>query len=457
MNLLVLNGSPKGDISITMQYVRFIQKKFPQHKLEILNISQDICAIERDDNAFNEIIEKVKSSDGILWAFPVYFALVPSQCKRFIELIFEKQVQEAFKNKYTASLSTSAHIFDHTAHCYINAICDDLDMKFVDFYSAEMDDILKEEERNRLIQFAEYFSKAIENKYATLRKYEPIKKSTFKYLPGRAQDKIDIGNKKIIIVTDYEDSNANLYRMIDRFRQSFNKVVEVVNLHNINIKGGCKGCFQCWYNNICVCKDEFVSFFNSKIIPADIVIIAGTLKDRFLSSTLKQFWDRAFYNHHKPYYLGKQIGTIISGPARSIRNLMEVCDGGMEFMQANPVGVVTDEHEDSTLIDNQLQTLAERLVYFSNMDYVKPPTFLGAGAKKIVRDLIFGRGRFILPDDHKFHKKHGLYDYPYKNFKMMALNTVMIPLTKLPAIRKEITMKVKAEMIKPYEKIVNTK
>ncbi len=457
MKIVVLNGSPKGDISITVQYVLFIKKKFPQHELKILNISSDICAIERDDNAFNKIIDEVRSSDGILWVFPVYFALVPSQYKRFVELIFEKRVEEAFKDKYTAILSTSARIFDHTAHCYMNAICDDLEMKFVDFYSAEMDDILKEEERNRLILFAEYFFEAIENKYATLRKYESIPDSTFNYIPGRVESKIDIGDKKIVIVTDSEDGEANLSRMIERFRQSFNKASEVVNLHNINIKGGCKGCFHCWYDNICVCKDEFVSFFNSKIIPADIIITAGTLKDRFLSSKLKQFWDRAFYNHHKPYYLGKQTGSIISGPAGRIRNLIETCEGGMEYMRANPAGVVTDEYEDSARIDTQLQTFAERLIHFSNIGYVRPPTFLGAGSKKIVRDLISGRGRFILPDDHKYHKKHGLYDYPYKNLKMMALNMIMIPLTKIPAIRKEITPKIKSEMIKPYQKIVNTK
>ena len=44
MKIIVLNGSPKGDISVTMQYVHFTQKKFPQHELKILNISLALIA-----------------------------------------------------------------------------------------------------------------------------------------------------------------------------------------------------------------------------------------------------------------------------------------------------------------------------------------------------------------------------------------------------------------------------
>jgi hypothetical protein len=63
-------------------------------------------------------------------AFPLYFLLVPSNYKRFIELIWERGAEAAFKGKYAASLSTSIHFYDHIVHNYINAISEDLDMKF---------------------------------------------------------------------------------------------------------------------------------------------------------------------------------------------------------------------------------------------------------------------------------------------------------------------------------------
>ena len=47
MKIIVLNGSPKGEISITMQYINYIQKKFKQHELKIINIAQRINQIEK--------------------------------------------------------------------------------------------------------------------------------------------------------------------------------------------------------------------------------------------------------------------------------------------------------------------------------------------------------------------------------------------------------------------------
>jgi hypothetical protein len=63
-----------------------------------------------------------------------YYFLVSSQYKRFIELIWERKAEGFFKDKYTAVLSTSIHFFDHTAHNYMNAICDDLEMKYLGFF-----------------------------------------------------------------------------------------------------------------------------------------------------------------------------------------------------------------------------------------------------------------------------------------------------------------------------------
>lgn len=42
MKIIVLNGSPKGDVNVTMQYFHFIHKKFTQHELKILDFSQRI-------------------------------------------------------------------------------------------------------------------------------------------------------------------------------------------------------------------------------------------------------------------------------------------------------------------------------------------------------------------------------------------------------------------------------
>ena len=440
-----------------MQYVHFIQKKFPQHELKILNISQRIKAIENDEKVFQQIIDEINSSDGVLWAFPLYFLLVHSNYKRFIELIWENGADNTFRNKYTAALSTSIHFYDHTAHNYINAICDDLNMKYVGSFSADMYDLLEEKEREKLIFFAKHFFEAIENNVPTSKNFQPVTNSKFTYIPGEVKNKIDIDNKKVMILTDSEDNQTNLGRMIQRFSQSFSSEIEVINLNNVDIKGGCLGCLKCGYENNCSYddKDGYKGFFNMKVKTADVIVVAGTIKDRYLSSRWKMFFDRSFFNTHTPTMIGKQIGFIISGPLSQISNLRQVMEAHFEVQQGSIVDFITDEGEDSAEIDELLQSLAERLVQFTHEGYLKPITFLGIGGMKIFRDDIYGRLRFPFRADHKFYHKHGLYDFPQKDYKQRIINSIMLLLTKMPSMRKEIyTKRIKMEMIKPFQKIL---
>jgi len=457
MKIAVLNGSPKGNISVTMQYVHFIQKKFPQHELKIFNNSQEIRKIERDEKAFQGIIDEVRLSDGVLWAFPLYYLHVPSQYKRFIELISERGVQDAFKGKYAASLSTSINFYDHTAHNYMNAICDDLDMRYVDSFSPHMYDLLKEGGRAKLLLFAKHFFEAIENNVPTSKNFKPVTHTEFDYVPGDVDKKIDIGEKKAVIVTDSEDDQTNLGRMIERFRASFSREVEVINLHDVDIKGGCLGCLQCAYDNECSYgdKDEYMEFHKTKVRTADVLVFAGTIQDRYLSSRWKMYFDRSFFNGHTPTLAGKQIGFIVSGPLSQIPNLRQIFEAYVEIQGANLVDFVTDESENSSEIDALLHSLAERLIRFAYEGYTRPVTFLAVGGSKLFRDAIWGPLRFPFQADHKFYRRHRLYDFPQKHYRTRITNGILMLLTKIPSMRREIYLKrMKAELIKPLEKLI---
>jgi len=460
MRIVVLNGSPKGDLSTTIQYVHFVQKKYPQHRLKILNISQKMRAIEKDQSSFQKIIDEVKSADGVLWAFPLYFLLVHSHYKRFIELISERGAESAFKNKYTAALSTSVHFFDHTAHNYINAICDDLDMKYVGAFSADMYDLLKEKERGKLILFAKHFFEAIEHNFQTSKKFEPVKYSEFAYVNGEIEGKVDVDGKKVIILTDATEDQTNLNRMIERFSGAFSRSIELINLRDVDIKGGCRGCIQCGYDNTCFYenKDEYIEFINTKIKPANILVFAGAVKDRYLSSKWKMFFDRSFFNTHIPIFIGKQVGFVISGPLSQIPNLRQVLEAYSQMQRVNTVNFVTDESKNSTALDALLHGLAGRLVQFAQEEYSNPATFLGVGGRKVLRDEVYGRLRFPFQSDHQFYRKHGFYDYPQKEYKTRIQNLFYKFLLKIPSMRKEIYNKrMIPEMVKPLQKIVESK
>jgi multimeric flavodoxin WrbA len=457
MKIVVLNGSPKGNISVTLQYVHFIGKKFPQHELKIFNIAQEIRKIEGEEKAFQEIIEAVKSADGVLWAFPLYFLLVHSNYKRFIELIWERKAEAAFKNKYAASLSTSIHFFDHTAHNYINAVCDDLDMRFVGAFSAGMYDLLKTKEQDRLVKFAEHFFEAIGSNAPISNNFRPLLPRKFDYAPGAVGKRIDVGGKKVLILTDSNDAHTNLGRMVERFKGSLSGDVEVVNLNDVDIKAGCLGCIQCGYDNTCAYRDKdgYVEFFNKKVKRADVLVFAGTIRDRYLSSRWKLFFDRSFFYGHAPKYTGKQLGFIISGPLSQLPNLRQIFEAYAEGEQANLVDFVTDEYESSAETDALLQSLAERLIRFANEGYMKPSTFLSVGGAKLFRDEIWGRLRPSFIADYRFYQEHGMLDFPQKDYKMRIQVAIFMLLQRFPAFRKEYVRRTKAEMIKPLQKVVD--
>jgi multimeric flavodoxin WrbA len=459
MKITVLNGSPKGNLSVTMQYVNFIQKKFPHHELKILNIASQIKKIEKDEKAFQEIMDEVRSSEGVLWAFPLYYLLVSSQYKRFIELIWEKGATGIFKNKYTAVLSTSIHFFDHTAHNYMNAICDDLEMKYLGSFSAGMYDLLSRKGREKWILFASEFFDGIQNHVPTSKRFSPLLYRTFDYVQGPVGHKISARGKRVLILTDLKDPHTNLGRMIERLKNSFMDEVKVTNLHQVDIKGGCLGCLQCGYDYQCSYgnQDEYVQFYKDQVKNADILILAGTIQDRYLSSRWKMFFDRSFFHTHTPSLIGKQVGFILSGPLRQIPNLRQILEAYTEYQQANLVDIITDEEEDSKILDARFQHLAERGILLAEKNYIKPQTFLSVGGMKIFRDDVWGKLRFPFQADHQFYKKHHLYDFPHRKYKSRLMNSLLILLTKIPSMRKEIYRKrIKEEMLKPLQKVVNS-
>jgi multimeric flavodoxin WrbA len=457
MKVIILNGSPKGAVSVTMQYVEFVQQNFPQHELEIINISQKIKKLENDDDLLQNVVERIKSSDAVLWAFPVYFFLVPSQYKRFIELLWERDKTIFFEGKYTGVLSTSIHFYDHTAHNYMRAVCDDLRMNYIGSYSADMSDLNENDERERLLQFAEDFFDGAKNKIAVSRAYKPLSVEEFGYAGGNAASGINVDGKKVLILTDSVDDKSNLGGMVEVFRKCVCDEVEVINLNKLNIKDGCIGCLQCSYDNECVFKgvDDFVDFYDTKVKTADIIIFAGNIKDRYLSSKWKAYFDRSFFNNHVPTLVGKQVGFIVSGPLSEIPNLREILEAYTELNGANLVDFVTDECGDSTKMDALLESLALRIVRFSHSEYIKPSTFLSIGGKKVLRDAIWGDMRFPFLADHKYYKSHNLYDFPHRNLLRRFRNSVMLLLIKIPAIRNEIYIKrMKSLMLKSYKKVL---
>jgi hypothetical protein len=260
-----------------------------------------------------------------------------------------------------------------------------------------------------------------------------------------------VEGKKVLIVADNLSDNTNLQKMVERLRQTFSPSAELIQLKDIDIKGGCLGCLQCGFDNICVYegKDGYIDFYNNKVKRADILIVAGAIHDRYLSSLWKCFFDRSFFNGHTPALMGKQVGFVIAGPFNQISNLREILKASIEMQHCNLVGFVSDDLGSSSEINDALQTMASNAALQSKIGYIQPPTFYRVAGNKLFRDAVWGRLRVVFQADHRYYKEHGIYNFPQKYYKWRIINSILVALTKIPAVRREFVKRMKQEMIKP--------
>jgi len=235
--------------------------------------------------------------------------------------------------------------------------------------------------------------------------------------------------------------------------QAFDGTAELVNLHDVDIRGGCLGCCQCGYDNTCVYKDGFRDFYSKTLGAADIIVIAGTVHDRYLSSAWKQFFDRSFFNGHIPSLAGKQVGFVIAGPLRQLPYLKEALTAWADVGGCRAL-FVTDEDRDSEKLDALLDTTAIRLVRGAVTGYIPPHTFYAVGGHKIFRDNIYGNMRLPFQADYRYYKEHGMFDFPQKDLRTRIFNAVFVPLTKIPVLRKKMFSDLKHHMIQPFENVL---
>jgi len=452
MRIAVINGSPKANQSITLHHIHYLAKRVPAHPIEIINVSNRIATIEKDKRLFDEITEKMAAADAVLWSFPVYYCLVPSQLKRFLELLFERCAPGIFSGKYTTSFTTSINFFDHAAHNYMQGVCEELGFLYVKSYSAHMEDFFSPDRRDSMLSFYKWFLKMVEQKVPVNRKYSVPRHDTVVYDPGALKRKEKTLHHKVLLLTDEQATDTNLAKMVEVFKNSSAMNIDTWNLHNIDMKNGCLGCCRCGYENKCIQKDGYASFFNDHLKRADIIIFAGSVKDHYLSSTWKKFLDRSFFNGHIPALEGKRLGFILSGPLSRIQNLREVLEAYAEIWHMKSCGFVTDEHGTSEEITRQLHAFNQEIELACEQDLEFGGNYYQVAGKKLFRDFIYETSA-VFRADHKFYRRTGVYkDFPQRKYKKRYQNAVFKAFLAIRPIRKKIHAAFVPGMLAPYKK-----
>ena len=427
MNILVINGSPKGENSITLHTCLYLEKQFPQEHFSYLQVGARIKALEKD---FTPALDALRKADLLIFCYPVYTFLVPYQLHRFIELM--KASGEDFSGKIATQVSTSKHFYDITAHRFIQDNCIDLGMRCLDGLSADMDDILKEKGRRQAKDWMGFLLWQIAGGT----------------VPERAV--AEASGKRAVIVADLEPEDARLKEMIDRFTAIFPYPCDLINIREFPFKGGCLSCFNCAATGQCIYPDGFDEFLRGTIHKHDAILYAFRIQDHSMGSRFKMYDDRQFCNGHRTVTMGTPFGYLVEGAYSQEENLRLLLEARAQVGGNFLAGVATDE----TDMEADIHRLSARLCYALETQYTPPQNFLGVGGMKIFRDLIYMM-RGLMRADHKFFKSHGQYDFPQKQWKTSWKMYLVGALMRNKTLRAKAGGKFTEGMIGPYKEAID--
>lgn len=448
LNILIFNGSPKGENSITYQTCLFLEKRFDSHTYDVVHVGKQIKSLEKD---MSSVVEKVKNADLLVFAYPVYTFIAPYQVHRFIELLKQENID--FRGKFSTQITTSKHFYDVTAHKYVEENCLDMGLKVISGLSADMEDLLSKKGQKDAIDFFKQVFFDISNdiyKEIPMVNTCPLPNYLSKFTEKTVEK--DMSKRVCIVTAIDEKTDESLIHMIDDFTALLPYSFDIVNLNDIGLKGGCISCFHCSVNGDCIYKDDFQNILRNRIQTSDAIVYAFSIKNHYADSIFKMYDDRQFCNGHRTVVKGTPIGYIISGHYSVESNLQMILEGRAEVGGTYLAGIVTNE-KDVFTTSKLLQDMTKNLTFAIENKLERPANFYGIGGMKIFRDLIYEM-QGLMKEDHRYYKKMGVYDFPQKKrVKIMTMSLVGTVMS-LPSVKKKIGNNMTKYMLKPYKKVI---
>lgn len=429
-----------------------------EHEFSYINAASMISYYEL--NGLDSCIEKIQDADIIIFCYPVYTFLVPSQLHRFI-LLMKKAVYDGKLNlsgKFATQFSTSKHFYDVTAHSFIEENVADLGLTYIQGLSADMEDLPTKKGQKQAKDFFEYVI------WETNRPHINDNKNEYKEPEvglGSEEEAYNFENPKdvitkedVVIVTDCKKDNLKLAEMISAFRNSISRDTVVVNIRAFKFLGGCLGCLRCATSGKCIYKDGFDSLLREKVNGGAATVYAFNIKDHSMGARFKTYDDRQFCNGHRTVTMGSPVGYLICGDFDKEDNLKLVLKARAEVGGNYYAGAaVTDTTVDEPLNEFAVKDLCEKIDYALEHEYNPPSNFYGVGGIRIFRDLIY-KMRGFMREDHKFFKSHGQYDFPQKKIGTIIGMYLVGMMFSSETVQKKAGAKISEGMLAPYKKVL---
>lgn len=419
--MLVLSFSGTGENSLTLK------------SLEVLEHHRDVEPFEKilikpsfnyEEN-FNNVVEKMKSADVIIWAVSPFHMNIQSHMLTFFEKCREIGLRLLNANVF---FITNVRVCDNflqttlerqirsIARYYVPGLSfatNDMINKHMALYSISTPDgppkkklfskkPIEFEEGEGLITAVQWY-KILKELANNLLNAEPV---TFK--PQCAK-------KVLLINMDEGETSPFVQNAVDKLYDQYRKrgcVVTVVDQKSYNVRP-CDGCKICYASKVCKIKDDYLSY-EKTISEADVLIYYGKCSYGYTSSISKRLIDRSVHNGlmpvngRMPSEMEKfqSVGYILDTDPESYAQFREYQFSIASFGFSHFLGVYANISE---LCEKDLDIMFNYSILLMNERMLPQRNFWSEKVGHHFSDLSQNIPN-VIPEEAKYYKRAGGYD-----------------------------------------------
>jgi multimeric flavodoxin WrbA len=409
----------------------------PQHEFRTLHVTTP-DSLFPSAALWETLASELAACHLVLWASPVYSFMIPAPLKAFFEMLMERNERVLVRNKPAAALMTSTHLGDQIAIDYLRSTSEDLEMVFVGAHSAELFDLTTSSGRRDLETFFTDVVTCVETGFTGPRRSPKTQPPPeFGHRVQLCPTPTPTFDFRVVIVFDDHQREKNLIHMVDAFRQGLSGNVRTVPLSAFSVDNPCLGnTTQCGGNYVCDRNDNFTRTYEQELLRADILVYAGSIRDRFLSARWKSFFDRSFFRGHVPSFSRKQLVWIISGSLSTNPVLQEFIESYTEFQMANLSGILSDESLTEEFTASAAWALGARCLSLARAGFARPPTQRGIAISQICRHVVL-RNKLMFPRDFTYFNKGGGYALREHTLSARWLGFILAAACRIPFVRQK--------------------
>lgn len=281
MFITVLNHSPKGEDSITLQVINYLKKAYSEDHFEVFN-----CAL---GDVSDELLQSIRESELVIHTSSIFHLGVHAQMIGFLDQLSQYPVMV---NKPVSYVTTSLKLGDSKCEEYIARTMGYQGARVLQMLSLFDEEILSLEGQSKVCKWFEYLKASVVERCET-----PKYQITWVYCD------VDDRNKEI---------EETLREEVDKYFKSS----KVITLEEYQVSP-CVACYNCYTNRQCVLSDDFLKCCDDIYNESDFIVFVGTLHFGELSEQFKKWLDRHVQWGRVPDNRRKVFGYVVVPDAYS--------------------------------------------------------------------------------------------------------------------------------------------